>query len=90
MKKYILKKISINLKQLKMSKVKDLKEVQDVDAIVAPEQDAEVKKPDAIIVELELAEALLTYLKTKPMNEVEQLAYGLAQCQGVTLSESKE
>ena len=74
-----------------MSKVKDLKEVQDVDATteqVATEQEA--NKPNAIVITMELAEALVGYLKSKPMSEVEVLVNAIVQSQGVTLERAPQ
>tara|TARA_R100000544_G_C2198575_1_gene45481 strand:+ start:189 stop:395 length:207 start_codon:yes stop_codon:yes gene_type:complete len=51
--------------------------------------------PNAIVITIELAEALVGYLKTKPMVEVEALVNAIAQSPGVTVikeptEESKE
>jgi hypothetical protein len=68
-----------------MSKVKDLKEVEE-QAQVGPVD----SKPNAIVITMELAEALVGYLKSKPMGEVEILVNAIIQSQGVTLENSKQ
>jgi hypothetical protein len=71
-----------------MSKVKDLKEVQEVEEQVAPEQEA--NKANAIVITIDLAQALVEYLKTKPMGEVEVLVNAIVQSQGVTLEQAPQ
>ena len=55
---------------------------------VTPEQ--EVNKPNAIVITMELADALVSYLKSKPMNEVEVLVNAIVQSQGVTLQNKQD
>jgi hypothetical protein len=71
-----------------MSKVKDLKEVKEVEEQVAPEQ--EDNKANAIVITIDLAQALVEYLKTKPMGEVEVLVNAIVQSQGVTLEQAPQ
>jgi hypothetical protein len=68
-----------------MSKVKDLKEVEKQSQVGPVDS-----KPNAIVITMELAEALVGYLKSKPMSEVEILVNAIIQSQGVTLENSKQ
>ena len=52
----------------------------------------EVKQdaPNALVISMKLAEALVGYLKTKPMVEVEALVNAIAQSPGVVVSDEQE
>ena len=46
--------------------------------------------PNALLISVELAEALGKYLMTKPMNEVEPLVSALRSSRAVTVTDNKE
>jgi len=59
------------------------------------QEEVQQDAPNAIVVTIKLAEALVGYLKTKPMVEVEAFVNAISQSPGVVLSqeaneESKE
>ena len=81
--KYITKKNSINFKTITMSKKEAQVEVPQVEETQEDvQQDAK-----ALVITIQLAEALIGYLKSKPMVEVEALVSAIAQSQQVTISQ---
>lgn len=59
--------------------------------VVTEEATANTKEtPNALLISVELAEALGKYLMTKPMNEVEPLVSALRSSRAVTVTDNKE
>ena len=46
--------------------------------------------PNAVLVSMEVANELMDYLKSRPMNEVESIVSKLANSRAVTVKENKE
>jgi hypothetical protein len=61
------------------------------DEVTTEEATAETKEtPNALLISVELAEAIGKYLMTKPMNEVEQLVSALRGSRAVTVTNNEE
>ena len=72
-----------------MSKVKELnQEVEEVQGPAA-EQAQEEQKPNALVISLELANALAEYI-SRPSKEVEQLVNALKSSRQVTVQEEAQ
>ena len=72
-----------------MSKVKELnQEVEEVQGPLA-EQAQEEQKPNALVISLELANALAEYI-SRPSKEVEQLVNALKSSRQVTVQEEAQ
>lgn len=57
---------------------------------VADQVQEEVKQePNALLISAGLANALVEYLSTKPMNEVEQLVLAIRQSRAVTVEDEQ-
>tara|TARA_R110000751_G_scaffold76071_2_gene153065 strand:+ start:66 stop:290 length:225 start_codon:yes stop_codon:yes gene_type:complete len=67
-----------------MSK-KETEIVQDVQ-----EQSAEAPKPNALLINLELAEAVIGYLREQKMSEVESLVAGIRGSRAVTVTDEPQ
>jgi hypothetical protein len=74
-----------------MSKVKELsQEVEEVQGPVAEQAQAqEEQKPNALVISLELANALAEYI-SRPSKEVEQLVNALKNSRQVTVQEEAQ
>ena len=68
-----------------MSKNKEVKEMEVVQDV--QEQKAEAPKPNALLITVELAEALVGYLREQKMADVESLVAGIRGSRAVTVTE---
>jgi hypothetical protein len=67
------------------------KEEEVIDEVTTQENAQEDKAvPNALLISVELAEAIGKYLMTKPMNEVEQLVSALRDSRAVTVTNEKK
>ena len=53
-------------------------------------QEGVQQEANALVIDMKLAEALVGYLKTKPMVEVEALVNAIAQSPGVVVNKEQE
>ena len=53
-------------------------------------QEEAQQEANALVIDMKLAEALVGYLKTKPMVEVEALVNAIAQSPGVVVNKEQE
>jgi hypothetical protein len=53
-------------------------------------KESEEQKPNALLIKLDLADALMEYLKSKPMIEVERLVNALSNSRAVVLNDGPE
>tara|TARA_R110000796_G_scaffold76234_4_gene170670 strand:+ start:625 stop:852 length:228 start_codon:yes stop_codon:yes gene_type:complete len=65
--------------------VKEMEVVQDVQ-----EQEAEAPKPNALLITVELAEALVGYLREQKMADVESLVAGIRGSRAVTVTDETQ
>ena len=71
-----------------MSKNKEVKEMEVVQDV--QEQKAETPKPNALLINVELAEALIGYLREQKMADVESLVAGIRGSRAVTVTDETQ
>lgn len=71
-----------------MSKNKEVKEMEVVQDV--QEQKEEAPKPNALLITVELAEALVGYLREQKMADVESLVAGIRGSRAVTVTDETQ